>query len=862
MNALLAKEIRLLLPAYAAGLLLAVLSGWLRPAEPWAVLPLLIGIVLVALTVFGREFALNTFPMILAQPQERVRTWWTKIGVLGVAVLTLLVTWAAVGMWSSTGRGAAVHDEGLIEGVMLILMVLVTGLGTTLLLRQVIAAFWFTLLVPVAIVALFGRSPAVLIVISLMYSAAGFVWAWRYYLRLQETPWTGGVVALPGRASAAKAERAGLRSPRPLAALIVKELQLQNLCLLGIACLFLLHIGVLFVRKAGLESFGYSARSALEAFGGIWLLVPFILSATAVAEERKLGTADGLRSLPVSAKVQFDIKFLLVLVVGGLVSPLLLWTAEAIGRAIGAPANIGGLDMTADPWVLRFLCVIFLGLSLVSFYGATLARNVVQALVAGFLVGFIVWQVGLMPSRFDYYIREAGLWEGFLVHYIAWPVLTVVFVRLAWSNFKCGGESRHFWWRNLVGLPAAFLGIGLVTMAIYNRVWEFVVPLEPAHGPPRLSLRAPPKLGCYGNVALTAVLPERGLWVNRMWYEAGDLILDVAGDQTGFRIGGEWIDLDLNPFIPGTNWVDAVASAGETVALQSDGSLWVSAKPRSPMREEPRLAREAVPPLVRFGADSGWQQVVRDLAGSVVLLKRDGTLWRWRWAVSSPGEKRPPGLRHSRPYRLGTDSDWARMIKVGASIHLWKQNGTAWALRSPRYSEVQLEPDTVPSRCPAFDNEKWSSAVRCWPLEAGVRDDGTLWAWTIAVPDGNYYREEFRIGKPAQIGKDTNWVAVAGEWGALVGLKADGSLWRFKMADWSTRPIELAALAAQRPGRLGRHNDWVAIDRLWNGTVSVAADGSLWYWSDRTSIYNSPQPMISAPRKPLKLANLLPRRAR
>ena len=93
MKPLYAKEIRLLQPAWLMALLLAVVPVWLGPRGPYdspqgmALAAFLFGMVMLALSVFGREFGLQTFPLLLAQPVERRRIWWTKSGLLAAAML-------------------------------------------------------------------------------------------------------------------------------------------------------------------------------------------------------------------------------------------------------------------------------------------------------------------------------------------------------------------------------------------------------------------------------------------------------------------------------------------------------------------------------------------------------------------------------------------------------------------------------------------------------------------------------------------------------------------------------------------------------------------------------------------------------
>ena len=58
----------------------------------------------------------------------------------------------------------------------------------------------------------------------------------------------------------------------------------------------------------------------------------------------------------------------------------------------------------------------------------------------------------------------------------------------------------------------------------------------------------------------------------------------------------------------------------ETVGIQPDGTLWISEKPASNKWTPGKLQQ--------FGSETNWRQLAQGRR-SVVLLKTDGTLWRW-----------------------------------------------------------------------------------------------------------------------------------------------------------------------------------------------------------------------------------------
>jgi len=155
MKTLLAKEIRLLLPAFAVALALSTLPVWLTHYDPRYSDPIspsyffLFGVAMLALSSFGREIGLRTLPFNLAQPVDRARLWWIKILALTVSVfLSFLVLWFSDQLRFLSGHGSLLSAEALVYAELAALAFVAGGLWLTLLLRQVAAAFWLTLLIP------------------------------------------------------------------------------------------------------------------------------------------------------------------------------------------------------------------------------------------------------------------------------------------------------------------------------------------------------------------------------------------------------------------------------------------------------------------------------------------------------------------------------------------------------------------------------------------------------------------------------------------------------------------------------------------------------------------------------------------
>ncbi len=366
MKSLVAKEIRLILPMYAVALLLATSPAW--PIYPnyeygfsheirfpeFAGFAMCLGMVLVALVSFGREFNLRTFSLMMSQPVSRARIWRTKLAVLGIALAVLFLVWSSqcLRIWSFSKWWMAVdvasgwtNGRQVLSGMALDgLMIFAGALWATLLVRQMIAAFWLAVFTPLLIALITLKEtdgPAKTFAVLGLYSITGFIAARWLFFRAQDVAWTGGVISLGNLVAGRSRIQTGSRMHRfqPLKTLFWKEVRLQEITLAGMAGLFVLHLGVVLVRKnwhAGNEISSGLLRFALENFAVFWLTSPLFAGCASVAEERRMGTMDGQLCLPVSCRSQMAIKLGVTLLLGGVLALLLLLLAEGFGSAIGA----------------------------------------------------------------------------------------------------------------------------------------------------------------------------------------------------------------------------------------------------------------------------------------------------------------------------------------------------------------------------------------------------------------------------------------------------------------------------------------------------------------------------------------------
>jgi alpha-tubulin suppressor-like RCC1 family protein len=130
-----------------------------------------------------------------------------------------------------------------------------------------------------------------------------------------------------------------------------------------------------------------------------------------------------------------------------------------------------------------------------------------------------------------------------------------------------------------------------------------------------------------------------------------------------------------------TNWVKVCAGLLESVALQSDGSLWYWGDNPDPAIPQtgPRSANIFTPQ--RVTPDTNWIDVGFG-PWTVLAIKSDGTLWSWGRNAHLFTCTRE-GSSFATPTRVGTNADWQAISPNGWLYQvLLKKDGSLWALHA------------------------------------------------------------------------------------------------------------------------------------------------------------------------------------
>ncbi|HTV42687.1 MAG TPA: ABC transporter permease subunit [Candidatus Sulfotelmatobacter sp.] len=841
MKTLIKKEIRLLLPAWIAAMLLAIAPGWLieyfLPHQsaaiefppPFFVLP---GLFLLGISAFGREFSAKTFSLLLSQPVVRIRAW--RLKTLTLALAFALVLAAGTISWSffiHLHPAYSPHFFDAFPGVLLWTVAIFTGgLWTTLLLRQEVGALWVTLLVPAAILAAAGLLADYLNLAEkieyrvgdlavLAYSAAGFLFARRLFLNAQDTQWTGGTFFFWRGVSGEKAGFfAARRARNRFMALLSKEIQLHDANLFIATIILGVNLGAVALRT--LISNG-NLKGSLEFVWALWLLMPLLIGCSAVAEERRLGVSEAQLCQPVSRWAALCIKFLVALVLSVILGAVLPSLIERTG-------NFGITDWP-NFWIFFAAPAIFL----VSFYASTLSRSTVHAIgvavgvsVAG-LFGFLICAAVAFHTDFglrgSHYVYYEDVCRVYLMSHLCFLIFPWVLAYLMYWNFK----RLHTGWmpfrRNAVTIFITFPTLIVLTNLIYFRSWELLFPLEAAYGPARLTIQSQPKIlpfEGHGAPALTALLPDGSLWEQRL--------NPRTYAQYAFRYEPE---LATYRFV-GSNWANISANNYSVLGIQKNGGLW-------------RIPRSATISMTKIGSDTNWWQVAGFETG-FILLKKDGSLWLWGTNQTPEINTKIKFDTATPPQRIGTDNNWTNVSSFAHTALARKNDGSYWS-----FQRTYSTNGNCISRMVLESNLNDVGISYCYWYNdfLEVKPNGQLWLYSQT--DTNWLKGRlsndgswteggiWQYSKKVQLGSDSNWKAINFGFDSLILLRNDGTLWK-----WTGPPGR-----PFRPVRLGHYSDWVALGPEFG--TALAADGSLWSWNAA-----SERLWLAPSRKPIYMENI------
>jgi len=459
------KELKALVAAWALVLSAVIIAGF---TEGGVLMPVIAAVGMVGLGAWsiGHEYSHRTLPLLLSQPVGRPTIALTKV----ISLTPLLVTVSAAAMALSRDASGPI----MIGTAFAAALSLAPWL--TMLSRSARGGILFTFALGLVWVMVGIRTGEAIAVhepgrwadplgfaeyfvyggFAVMFCVAGTL-GWRRFQSLSALDERSEHLALPDFGLGRHRARAMTSRVRhPLVALIRKEIGLQMPVLMLSSVYLLAWAGSWLLRPATRDTL---LMIVTMLHGG---LVPLLAGALAGAEERRLGTRAAHLLQPVSARVQWTVKAVVVI---GLAVVLAVGLPAALDLFDPAVLSERGVRRLEIGWSIRYLLPVvgvvgmLVGLAL---YVSSLARNSLHALL-GAIAASAVLSIGL-----DAGLRSAS-WRS-------WDQAAVIEVLTEKEDLVRTPEvwgALGDYWRDTTH-AAAILNRGAAFILVAGGLWLFL----------------------------------------------------------------------------------------------------------------------------------------------------------------------------------------------------------------------------------------------------------------------------------------------------------------------------------------------------------------------------------------------------
>ena len=273
------------------------------------------------------------------------------------------------------------------------------------------------------------------------------------------------------------------------------------------------------------------------------------------------------------------------------------------------------------------------------------------------------------------------------------------------------------------------------------------------------------------------------------------------------------------------SWLMVESGAYHTVAIKSDGTLWVAGYNIYGALGLGDNDNRNV--LTQVGSDADWAYV-RCQDHSTVAIKTDGTLW-------STGYNYYGGLGLGDKVRTNTfqqevtfATDWSFIACGAYHVVAIKTNGEMWGVGRSVSGELGLGSGINVTEYTQIDTSNWSK-IACGAYHTmAIKSDGALWFTGVTSSGESGLGIGGLLWVLTQVGSGTDYTDVScGQYESYI-VKADGTLWGTGLNYYGQLGVGDEILRDVFVQEVGLDTDWSRVFGGWGSIFALKSDNTLY----------------------------------
>jgi alpha-tubulin suppressor-like RCC1 family protein len=284
-------------------------------------------------------------------------------------------------------------------------------------------------------------------------------------------------------------------------------------------------------------------------------------------------------------------------------------------------------------------------------------------------------------------------------------------------------------------------------------------------------------------------------------------------------------------------------------AVKTDGTLWMCGYNGRGILGTGTYDNYSSP--IQVGSLNSWKQIAVGYNHAIALTTDGFAVWGDNYYgqlgtgdnVSLPAPVIYPAPGFIKSVFAGSEVTYVILVDghaVGAGRNTWGLLGNNSTTNSNMFNDGLLGP--------------WSHFACGYHFTAGVKSDGTLWAW-----GDNYFGQlgnntQISYSSPIQIGSLTNWKQVSAGRDHMSAIKSDGTIWSWGRGN-NGQHGNNSVVNYSSPVQIGSLANWKQVSCGYGSTHAIKTDGTAWSWGLNGS-GQAGQNNISGSSSPIQIGSL------